>query len=195
MSAPRMSHRVRRSVRCLTTAAVSAAALLVAVPAANASSPAGAAESVQTVPASSSVSRTFTLPKGTTRATLPLGSSRAQVIKKAEDTITCTLTVWTPWTTLGANPRIATRAATSCTSWVLSLSIRVELDRNGQTASLSDHQNAFSSFIETGTDTACSLGTWTAEAVGDIAYPPPFWPPTGDVAVNSPSVPVSTCLN
>ncbi|WP_416975867.1 hypothetical protein [Streptomyces sp. 4F14] len=174
---------------------MSAAALLVAVPAANASSPAGAAESVQTVPASSSVSRTFTLPKGTTRATLPLGSSRAQVIKKAEDTITCTLTVWTPWTTLGANPRIATRAATSCTSWVLSLSIRVELDRNGQTASLSDHQNAFSSFIETGTDTACSLGTWTAEAVGDIAYPPPFWPPTGDVAVNSPSVPVSTCLN
>ncbi|WP_307627947.1 hypothetical protein [Streptomyces turgidiscabies] len=71
----------------------------------------------------------------------------------------------------------------------------LELSRDGATVATNDHQNAFSSSIATGTDAACSLGTWTAEANGDISYPPPFWPPTADLAVNSPALPVSTCLN
>ncbi|WP_338894443.1 hypothetical protein WBG99_00925 [Streptomyces sp. TG1A-60] len=176
---------------------MSAATLLAAVPAANASSPADLAGSAPADTTSrSSVSRSFTLPKGTTRASLSLGSFEAQVVKASQYTITCTLTVYTPWyVSLGMPPRIATQAETQCDSWVDSLSIRVELTRNGATAAVSDHQNFFSSSISTGTSALCAEGSWVAEADGDIAYPPLFWPPTADLSVGSHTLPISTCLN
>jgi hypothetical protein len=197
MPVPHMSRRVRQTIRCLTMATVSAAALLAAVPAANASSPTGTAESPQADAATrSSVSRSFTLPKGTTRADLSLGSFEAQVVKGSQYTITCTLTVWTPWyQSIGMPPRIFTQAETQCDSWVDSLSIRVELNRNGATAAVSDHQNFFSSSIATGTSAPCAEGLWVAQADGDIAYPPLFWPPTGDLSVGSHPLPISICSN
>ncbi|CBG70949.1 conserved hypothetical protein [Streptomyces scabiei 87.22] len=197
MSLPHMPRHVRGTVRCLTMAAVSTAALLAAIPAANASSPTDAAASARAgTTGRSSVSRSFTLPKGTTRATLSLGASKAEVVKAPQDTITCVLTVYSPWFTfVGGTPRIATQAETTCSSWVTSLSIAAELTRNGATASVGDNQNNFSSSISVDTAAPCAEGSWVAHADGDIIYPPLFWPPSADLSVQSRALPVSICRN
>ncbi|MFF5361643.1 hypothetical protein ACFY4I_19955 [Streptomyces scabiei] len=87
------------------------------------------------------------------------------------------------------------QAETTCSSWVTSLSIAVELTRNGATASVGDNQNTFSSSISVDTAAPCAEGSWVAHADGDIIYPPLFWPPSDDISVQSRALPVSICRN
>lgn len=194
MHLPHMPTRVRQTTRCLTMAATSAAALLVAVPAADASSPTDAAASaVARTVSHPSVSRSFTLPKGTTRATLSLGSSAVQVVKSPQEEIICEYKLSSPhWV---PPMHIATMAGTHCSAPVVSLSIRVALSHNGTDVAIGDNQNNRSASITTETSALCVVGSWTSRVDGDIIFGPEFDPPASVFALRSPAVPVSICKN
>lgn len=196
MSLPHIPRHVRRTTRCLAVAAVSATALLAAVPAANASSPADAAGSAPADATSrSSVSRSFTLPKGTTRSDLSLGSAKAQVDKAAEAAITCTLTLYNPYKAPGEDGirLMGTSANVQCTDVVQSLQIQLVLARNGTNLASDAKQNHNSPYIEANAATVCLPGSWTSQTQISVIFPPGHNPPTSQLALQSPTVTITSC--